>query len=193
MITAIQPFMQSIRSTPFGRRIAGKINAIENRSGTSSGMETPAEGVAPGNSPPAATFPPARSATPSKGPKQSTLNPLAGSFGPMKKAPKAPAESVWTNGLKSEQKDTTTQKPKKETQSKTDVQSGGSSPVSGKTASAQASGSREQQPQHATPKKTAVPNFSRPGNHCGNKKRTNNKNSKKGPKGAEGASGSRPN
>lgn len=43
LIENIRPHLPAIRSTPYGRRIQGKINAIEGRSGNSSGQMTPNE------------------------------------------------------------------------------------------------------------------------------------------------------
>lgn len=47
LIENIRPHLPAIRSTPYGRRIQGKIHHIEGRSGNSSGQMTPNE--APGS------------------------------------------------------------------------------------------------------------------------------------------------
>ena len=43
LVENIRPILPAIRSTPYGRRIQGKVNAIDGRSGGSSGQMTPNE------------------------------------------------------------------------------------------------------------------------------------------------------
>lgn len=43
LVDSIRPLLPAIRSTPYGRRIQGKIQALDGRSGTSSGQMTPVE------------------------------------------------------------------------------------------------------------------------------------------------------
>ncbi|KAI9759398.1 MAG: hypothetical protein M4579_002387 [Chaenotheca gracillima] len=51
LIESIRPVLPSIRSTPYGRRIQGKIQALDGRSGNSSGHITPADNTSPGQIP----------------------------------------------------------------------------------------------------------------------------------------------
>ncbi|KAI9800409.1 MAG: hypothetical protein M1833_003295 [Piccolia ochrophora] len=51
LVECIRPMLPSIRSTPFGRRIQGKIQAIDSRSGSSSGQMTPNDCSSPGQIP----------------------------------------------------------------------------------------------------------------------------------------------
>lgn len=43
LVDNIRPLLPAIRSTPYGRRIQGKVQAIDGRSGSSSGQMTPVE------------------------------------------------------------------------------------------------------------------------------------------------------
>lgn len=51
LIDNIRPILPAIRSTPYGRRIQGKIQAIDGRSGNSSGAITPNDVASPGQIP----------------------------------------------------------------------------------------------------------------------------------------------
>ena len=51
LVENIRPILPAIRSTPYGRRIQGKIQALDSRSGASSGQITPNDGSAPGQIP----------------------------------------------------------------------------------------------------------------------------------------------
>jgi hypothetical protein len=51
LVDNIRPILPAIRSTPYGRRIQGKIQALDSRSGASSGQITPNNGTSPGQIP----------------------------------------------------------------------------------------------------------------------------------------------
>lgn len=73
--------LSSIRTTPYGRRIQGKINAFDGLSESSSGQRTPAETPTPGSVTPGQSHPQVPTMTSSA---SNVLNPLAGAFGPVK-------------------------------------------------------------------------------------------------------------
>ncbi|KAI9671133.1 MAG: hypothetical protein M1817_003640 [Caeruleum heppii] len=58
LIENIRPILPAIRSTPYGRRIQGKISALDGRSGDSSGQITPNDNPSPGQIPINRTLPP---------------------------------------------------------------------------------------------------------------------------------------
>ncbi|KAI9852044.1 MAG: hypothetical protein M1838_002013 [Thelocarpon superellum] len=51
LVESIRPILPAIRSTPYGRRIQGKIQALDSRSGSSSGQITPNDASSPGQIP----------------------------------------------------------------------------------------------------------------------------------------------
>ncbi|KAI9823340.1 MAG: hypothetical protein M1832_002564 [Thelocarpon impressellum] len=51
LVENIRPILPAIRSTPYGRRIQGKIQALDGRSGNSSGQITPNDASSPGQIP----------------------------------------------------------------------------------------------------------------------------------------------
>ncbi|KAI9798458.1 MAG: hypothetical protein M1825_005338 [Sarcosagium campestre] len=48
LVDTIRPMLPTIRSTPFGRRIQGKVQTFDSRSGSSSGQRTPSDVTSPG-------------------------------------------------------------------------------------------------------------------------------------------------
>lgn len=181
LVEAIRPLIPSLRNTPYGRRIAGKINAIEAVSTETSGQQTPAEGIVPNTMSPGLDLALVPATGPAK-PTQSALNPLAGVFGPSKMPSTGGPLNV-------------TMAPT------TNAHGGPAFPQSnglpfypgstnGMSGSGQRPGAQPGQMQPSSIQLPFVQNFSRPGNQGQISDNQSKYNRKKGTKGANGANGS---